>query len=207
MAKTQSRVQGAAPKESLSKAVTTKPISAVFMLDRADDTTSPPWLLDKTIKTKPTARKSSRTKTPVKAKPTPKAKKPAATKKKVKAATRIAESPIMAGIPLGRDAPPALSAAPADAPLARNQAPVLWQKNGPFTAIRFWLRSTGRGVLASLGAGKQKLPKTNAPIAAKLRTKNDLLREIAVLRQENATMRERLGLPVAAFGRVEVDRI
>jgi hypothetical protein len=42
---------------------------------------------------------------------------------------------------------------------------------------------------------------------AKLRTRNELLREIAILREENAMMRKKLGLPAMPFGRLVADGI
>ena len=92
-----------------------------------------------------------------------------------------------------------------EAPLPRAQAPVVWQKAGPLDNFRYWLRAWGRSMTGRLRNGRKVLPPTQAPIGAKLRSKNDLLREIAVLRQENAIMRSRLGLPHAAFGRQVAD--
>ncbi len=94
-----------------------------------------------------------------------------------------------------------------EAPLPRAQAPVVWQKAGPLDNFRYWLRAWGRSMTGRLRNGRKVLPPTQAPIGAKLRSKNDLLREIAVLRQENAIMRSRLGLPHAAFGRQVADAI
>jgi hypothetical protein len=87
-------------------------------------------------------------------------------------------------------------------PLTRAQAPVLWQKNGVFGQLRYWLRSTGRSIGMKVKAvGNSQKPRTQAAIGEKLRTKNDLLREIAMLRRENSVLRERLGLPTPSLGR------
>ncbi len=85
-------------------------------------------------------------------------------------------------------------------PLTRAQAPVLWQKNGVFGQLRYWLRSTGRSIgMKVKTVGNSQKPRTQAAIGEKLRTKNDLLREIAMLRRENSVLRERFGLPASSL--------
>lgn len=96
---------------------------------------------------------------------------------------------------------PVTEAQPAPPP----QALVVWKKQGALDSLSYWLRSTGRDILRRVRSGRAVVPATGAPISAKLRTKNDLLREIAALRQENATMRDRLGLPQMPFGRQVAD--
>lgn len=96
---------------------------------------------------------------------------------------------------------PVSEAAPAQPP----QALVVWKKHGAMDSLSYWLRSTGRDLLRRVRSGRAVVPATGAPISAKLRTKNDLLREIAALRQENATLRDRLGLPQMPFGRQVAD--
>lgn len=88
-----------------------------------------------------------------------------------------------------------------------SQAVVVWKKNRVTDNLAYWLRSTGRSMMQRLRYGRTVVPPTQAPIGQKLRTKNDLLREIATLRQENAVMRHRLGLPRAAFGRQVADAL
>lgn len=95
-------------------------------------------------------------------------------------------------------AAPTVLSISAETPLPRAQAPVVWQKVGPLDNVRYWLRAWGRSLSGKLRNGRKVQPPTQAPIGAKLRSKNDLLREIAVLRQENAIMRTRLGLPPLA---------
>jgi hypothetical protein len=86
------------------------------------------------------------------------------------------------------------------APIARTHAPVVWRKNGPVDALRFWLRSAGRNMMAIL------TPSPQARHAdPKLRTRKELLLEIAILRQENAEMRKELNRPALPFGRQVAD--
>jgi hypothetical protein len=84
-------------------------------------------------------------------------------------------------------------------PLARSMAPVIWQKNSPLAALRYWLRSAGRNVAGLVGPVKR--------IGPKLRSRKELLLEIAVLRQENAAMRKKLNLPAMPFGRTVADSL
>lgn len=97
-------------------------------------------------------------------------------------------------------------AADKTAPLQRAMAPVVWRKTGPIDVVRFWLRSAGTSLKAMFGprAGQAA---TGSVADPRLRTRKELLAEVAVLRQENAAMRKKLGLPVAPFGRLVADRI
>lgn len=86
-------------------------------------------------------------------------------------------------------------------PLPRQNAVVVWQKRGPMGQMLNWLRLNGRDFVHLF---TNPMPLEAAPVspaAAKLRTKNELLRELAVLREENAIMRQRLGLPQMPLGR------
>ncbi len=85
-------------------------------------------------------------------------------------------------------------------------APVVWRKTGPMDALRFWLRSAGSSFKAVFGQIGRK-PASEHAADPRLRTRKELLIEIAVLRQENAEMRKKLGLPEAPFGRQVADRI
>lgn len=82
-------------------------------------------------------------------------------------------------------------------PLTRSMAPVVWKKNSPLAALRYWLRSAGRNVVDVIAPAKR--------IGPRLRSRRELLLEIAVLRQENATMRKKLNLPAMPFGRTVAD--
>jgi hypothetical protein len=84
-------------------------------------------------------------------------------------------------------------------PLARSKAPVVWQKNSPLATLRYWLRSAGRSVLGFVAPAKPSVPK--------LRTRKQLLAEIAVLRQENSVLRKKLDLPAMPFGRTVADKL
>lgn len=97
---------------------------------------------------------------------------------------------------------PVVEERPAPAKAAPRQALVVWQKRGPVEQIRHWLRLTGREIVRLY---MNPAPNSPAPVEVKLRTRNDLLQELAVLRQENATMRERLGLPQMPLGRLVAD--
>jgi hypothetical protein len=186
------RVQGAVPKQSTHKKPVTKKPETSFMLEGNEEPVTPPWLIDDKDK-------ASENKTPKMRKPKSTAKtrsapkKPVARKPRAKAAAKavmLSEPAVIAVSPVIM--PPVRSTS--SVPLTRNQAPVVWQKNGPIGAITYWFRATGISMMARLGSSPKRRP-THAPIGAKLRTKNDLLREIAVLRKENAVMREKLGLP------------
>jgi hypothetical protein len=153
-------------------------------------TDTPPWLIEekKPAESEPKARKAPAKKkaAPTKAK-TAKAK--AAPKKRTSTARRKpAPKP---------EAVAASAVAQEVQPLTRAMAPVVWQKTGPLAAIRFWLRSAGRNVAGLIAPADASGPK--------LRTRKQLLLELAVLRQENAAMREKLNLPAMPFGRTVAD--
>jgi hypothetical protein len=187
------RVQGAIPKQSTRKTPALKKPETGFMLEDNREPVTPPWLIDSKVKT-PAAKtpKARKPKSPSKAKPV--AKKLATRKPRAKAAAKTVTPPEPAVTAVSPVITQQAEQPSASVPLTRNQAPVLWQKNGPIGAITYWFRATGRSMMARLGSSPKPRP-THAPIGAKLRTKNDLLREIAVLRKENAVMREKLGLP------------
>jgi hypothetical protein len=182
------RVQGAVPKQSTRKKPVTKKPETSFMLEGNEEPVTPPWLIDTKAKT-PAAKtpKARKPKSPSKAKP-------ATRKPRAKAAAKTVTPPEPAVTVVSSVITQQAQQPSASVPLTRNQAPVVWQKNGPIGAITYWFRATGRSMMARLGSSPKRRP-THAPIGAKLRTKNDLLREIAVLRKENAVMREKLGLP------------
>ncbi len=203
--KTRTSVQGAVPKQSIRKASALKLPQMAFMLGDDGEPVTPPWLIDTPAKlpkvrkskapAKPAAKKSAKAKTAA-------PKTPATRKPRAKAVVQAQPAAVMVSNIVAPPIHPVASV-----PLTRAQAPVVWQKNGPISAISFWFRATGRTVMARFGAAQNKRPRTGAPIGAKLRTKNDLLREIAVLRKENAAMRDRLGLPPMPFGRILADKI
>lgn len=83
-------------------------------------------------------------------------------------------------------------------PLPRSNAVIVWQRSGSMDRFFHWLRLSGREILRMY---TNPPPREAALIGVKLRTKNELLRELAVLREENAIMRKRLGLPQMPFGR------
>jgi hypothetical protein len=192
------RVQGAVPKQSTRKKPVTKKPETSFMLEGNEEPVTPPWLIDG--KDKASENKTPKVRKPKStAKTRPAPKKPVARKPRTKAAAKavmLSEPAVIALSPVIM--PPVRSTS--NVPLTRNQAPVVWQKNGPLGVITYWFRATGRSMMARLGT-KPKRARTDAPIGAKLRTKNDLLREIAVLRKENAALRDRLGLPMMSFDR------
>lgn len=86
-------------------------------------------------------------------------------------------------------------------PLPRKNAVVVWQKRGPMGHMLHWLRLNGRDFVHLFTNPPPREAAPVAPTAVKLRTKNELLRELAVLREENAIMRQRLGLPQMPLGR------
>jgi hypothetical protein len=182
------RVQGAVQNQSTRKNPAPKLPETGFMLGDNGEPVTPPWLIDAKTKT-PKARKP---KLPPKTRST--AKKTATRKPRTSAVTKSMVTPVPVVV---MDGP--VIAQNTSVPLTRNQAPVVWQKNGPVGAIGYWFRTTGRSVMAKLGSGPKR-PRTQASIGATLRTKNDLLREISVLRKENAAMRDRLGLPPKSLG-------
>jgi hypothetical protein len=92
------------------------------------------------------------------------------------------------------------------APLERARAPVVWRKSGPLDVVRFWLRTAGSSLTAMLSPRQRKRAAINV-VDPRLRTRKELLVEVAILRQENAAMRKKLGLPSAPFGRQVADRI
>jgi hypothetical protein len=202
--KTRARVHGAAPKQSTHKKLVEKNPPTNFMLGDNKESVAPSGLIDSKVKV-PAAKmpKVRKPKTPATTKLI--AKPPSTRKPRVKAVAKIVTQPAPVMIAVQPViAPPVHSLA--NVPLTRNKAPVLWQKNGAMGAIGYWLRATGRNVMARIGA-KAKRPRTQAPIGSKLRTKNDLLREIAALREENAVMRDRLGLPPMPYGRMVADTV
>jgi hypothetical protein len=184
----------------------------------------PPWLIEKTPETKstPVAKESKPRKSRAKPKTaaklpkttrtaTPK-KKPAARKTKPKATvaktiitdTPVAETPIIVQQSIAVEA---LAAPSLSQPLARSAAPAVWRKEGPVDIVRFWLRSAGRTVVSLFGKGKKQAARIEEPYGAKLRTRKALLNELAILREENAKMREKLDLPAMPFGRQVADHL
>ncbi len=83
-------------------------------------------------------------------------------------------------------------------PLPRSNAVVVWQKRGPMGQMLHWLRLNGRDFVHLF---TNPAPVQQPSAGVKLRTKKELLGELAVLREENAIMRQRLGLPQMPFGR------
>jgi hypothetical protein len=144
----------------------------------------PPWLVEdkKLIAVKPKA-----TKAPAKKKAATKKAKPKAKAAPKKSTSAKRSKPVVAEIQPVHDAQP----------LARSEAPVLWQKYSPLAALRYWLRTAGRNVAGLMAPMKR--------VGPKLRTRKELLLEIAVLRQENAVMRKQLNLPAMPFGRTVAD--
>jgi hypothetical protein len=100
----------------------------------------------------------------------------------------------------------AITAVDETAPLERARAPVVWRKSGPLDVVRFWLRTAGSSLTAMLSPRQRKRAAINV-VDPRLRTRKELLIEVAILRQENAAMRKKLGLPSAPFGRQVADRI
>ncbi len=104
-------------------------------------------------------------------------------------------------------APLKIEALPISAqPIPRSSAPVVWRKEGPLDAVRFWLRSAGRNAL-TLFARSKPARQNSEVYGAKLRTRKELLTELSVLRQENMVLRTKLGLPAMAFGRQVADTL
>jgi hypothetical protein len=184
-----------------------QPVQTSFLAGEGVDP-MPPWLIEeegsaqpkllpkKIAKArKPAPKKVAAKKKKVKAKATPKAAaKPRSQKKPTVPTTPITERHVIATAEA-----PAIAA-----PLSRSQAPVVWQKNGPLSILRYWLRSTSRRMLTAI----MPVPKASARHAdPKLRTRKALLLELATLREENAMMRKKLGLPDMPFGRQVADRI
>jgi hypothetical protein len=206
--KSVSNVDVTAPKQSTRKKSATKKAENGFMLNAIKAAPSPPWLLEQDVPAKPVTRKTKIVKSRAKAKPKGKPKKPAAIRGTTKSAAKAAVENAAQTIHISHiDSIQEPVIQPTNTPLTRSQAPIVWRKNGAMGAIGYWLRSTGRSMLAAFGPAGNKPLRTQAPIGAKLRTKNDLLREIAILRQENAMMREKLGLPPMPFGRLQADKI
>jgi hypothetical protein len=174
---------------------------------------STPWLIEQqaTRETKPGKLKKTATKKAAK-KPVAARKGTRVAAKKVKAVavpkrTTVKRAPAKAKKVVDA-AVPKVETVETDktAPLQRAMAPVVWRKTGPIDVVRFWLRSAGMSMKAMLGP-RAGLAATGSVADPRLRTRKELLAEVAVLRQENAAMRKKLGLPVAPFGRLVADRI
>jgi hypothetical protein len=182
-----------------------KPEQQLLFVEPEHPASLSPQLIEKAQVKKRKAKAASAKKTKVK-KP---AKKIAAKKVKVpkaKAATKTARAKASVKVSVAATPAVVLTApviappmeAPAlVAPIVRGQAPVVWRKNGPIDAVRYWLRSMGRNVVNGFASAPRK----------DARSRKDLLLEIAALRQENAEMRERLGLPAMPFGRQVADTL
>jgi hypothetical protein len=181
-----------------------QPVQQLMFADDKNDN-APPWLLDDTepVKAKRVAKRPASSKQAIHKKPAAKKTKPKNAKTKAK--RRPARKPRKAGainaIAVDSFAAPAPAIA---APLTRAQAPVVWHKNGALDVVRYWLRTVGRNMKATLVPAFSSAHKYQEP---KLRTRKELLLEIAILREENAMMRKRLGLPPMPFGRQVADHI
>jgi hypothetical protein len=177
----------------------------LFEGDGGDDT--PPWLVEKAppTKAKPATVKTTKVKKVAAKKPLAKKAKAAKAKPTTKRAKprKAAEG---AAAPIAIAAEPEMVAPAIAAPLARANAPVVWRKNGPIDAVRYWLRSAGRNMLAMV---KPQPKRGSSALMAgpKLRSRKQLLLEIAILREENVMMRKKLGLPAMPFGRQVADRL
>jgi hypothetical protein len=194
------------------------PNAAQPLLFTAEDMgDTPPWLIEeipavtaKGRQPKPrTAKKitAKRTTTPIgkqaKAKAA-KAKAAPSKKPQIKSAKAPKRAATVAG--QGSAAVPVLCQTDAAKPIERAMAPVVWRKHGPLDAVRFWLRSATSALKTAL------VVRTNHGGAAqgsdnRRRTRNELLVELAILRQENAAMRKQLGLAEVPFGRQLADRL
>jgi type IV secretory pathway VirB10-like protein len=161
------------------------PLTVQPMLFAGDDIPDmPPWLVEdkKSVDVKPKAKRALAKKKVAAKQAKPKAK----TAPKKRASPKRSKSEVTKIQPV-----------PETQPLARSRAPVLWQKNSPIAALRYWLRTAGRNVAGLMTPVKR--------VGPKLRTRKELLLEIAVLRQENAVMRKQLNLPAMPFGRTVAD--
>lgn len=106
--------------------------------------------------------------------------------------------------PASAPAPPSAIAAPST---PRSNAMVVWRKEGPIDILRYWLRSAGLGMVKMMQPKKPPRTAISEAAGARLRSRKALLRELAVLREENAMLREKLDLPPMPFGRQVVDRV
>jgi hypothetical protein len=183
-------------------------VGATFMLP-FEATDGPPWLVDEKPSIAKKAKVSKAKKAPAKVKPklakrkaTKKAKTPATLRvRKSKPDKTVAVQPNNDNVPAA--AQHAVIAPAIAAPLPRAQAPVVWQKNRPLDAISYWLRTTTKTLVGRLrSSGERKRLRI-----AKPRTRQQLLLELAVLREENAKLRAKLELPPLPFGRQIVDTI
>jgi hypothetical protein len=192
-------------------------MGATFMLPFGTDD-SPPWLVEKQ---EPASKpKQKRKAAPAKAQPKAKtAKRPAARKTRAaptrtatmrKASTRkTLVSKTEPKKPLNDNKSMVALADPAPAivgPLPRAHAPVVWQKTGPLDAIGYWLRINSKALIARLRGVDKGQAQRKAMLLPKRRSRRELLLELAVLREENALMRSKLGLPALPFGRQIVDK-
>ncbi len=191
---------------------THKPQSAErLFFARHDIPNAPPWLIDdvvpaaeseqekpkaakKTVRKKATPQKPklNKAKAPPKPATSPRRRKPVA-------------NPIVESAKVAPPSPTIIEEVHAElllAPLPRAVAPVIWQKNGPIAALRYWLRSASRNIIGLWSGGDQPAKMREA----RLRTRKELLLELAVLRQENAIMRQKLQLPAMPLGRVVADQ-
>jgi hypothetical protein len=175
---------------------------------------SPPWLIEAeaTPEVKPAKAKKVVAKKPAKKSATARKGKPTAAKKvRVTAAPKrtvtAKRAPSKPAKAVTATAPNVEAVATDEtAPLQRAMAPVVWRKTGPIDVVRFWLRSAGTSLKAMLGPREGKAA-TGSVADPRLRTRKELLIEVAILRQENAAMRKKLGLHAAPFGRLVADRI
>jgi hypothetical protein len=182
-------------------------MGATFMLPFEADN-GPPWLVEDKA-SEPTA-KPKRKAAAKKVKPKAKTPKPATAKKPKATVAKPARKP-KAKTPLNDNQPiaaePVLVAPLSVAPLPRAHAPVVWQKTGPLDAISYWLRINSKALLARLRGNGKAAAKRSAMALPKRRSRQELLLELAVLREENAMMRAKLGLPSSPFGRQIVDKL
>jgi hypothetical protein len=169
---------------------------------------NPPWLIvdaplpaKKSRSAQPSKKEKAKSKTAVKNPKQPRSVKPATMRK-----TRAAKPTPPA---IAVSAPAQIAEAPKSQlqPLARIKAPAVWRKEGPLDVVRYWLRSASRNMMTMIGTRDRKRPPQRDPIGAKLRTRKELLRELSVLRQENAMLRNKLGLPPMPFGRQVAEKL
>lgn len=191
-----------------------EPESQPMLFADAADQQSPPWLIEEqaTPEVKPAKAKKAAARKPTRQPSTARKGKPATAKKaKTIAAPKRAATAKRASSKnrnvAGAIAPKVEAVAIDEtAPLQRAMAPVVWRKTGPIDVVRFWLRSAGTSLKAILGPRDGKAA-INGVADPRLRTRKELLIELAILRQENAAMREKLGLPAVPLGRLVADHI
>ncbi|MGL5840207.1 MAG: hypothetical protein ACRCY3_17075 [Sphingorhabdus sp.] len=167
---------------------------------------TPPWLMEETVSASPAPQKAKRVR----------AKKPAAKKAAIRKPKKVAAKARTMGPSPLRQANAVKPTAPTNPvtpvvsetlqPIERAMAPVVWHKNGPIDALWFWLRSATRVVKSKIGSQPSK-DITAKSAGLRMRSRNALLAELAVLRQENAAMRAKLNLPAAPLGRLVADKI